>query len=153
MPVGVEDGLFLRVADVFLEGVEDDGVVAQVYIVPVQEDGVDTGVYDVIYVVLVENGLAVNNDLVPLDVDYLTGVFIHEVLVPCLEDAGSELGTDILCKFFLGGLHLACKSEDVEDVLVTLESDGPEEGSDGKLLLPVDVGVHDIVDVGGELYP
>ena len=141
------------VADVFLEGIENDRVVAQVHVVPVEEDGADSGVHDVINVVLVENGLTVNDNLVPLDVDYLTGVLVHEVLVPCLEDAGGELGTDILRKFFLGGLHLACKSEDIEDVLVTLESDGPQQGRDRELLLPVDVGVHDIVDVGGELNP
>ena len=43
--------------------------------------------------------------------------------------------------------------EDAQDVLVGLITDGTEQGGHRQFLLPVDISVHHIVDVSGELHP
>ncbi len=43
--------------------------------------------------------------------------------------------------------------KDLQNVLVTLKAYSPEESGNRKLLFPVDVSVHHIVDVSGKLYP
>ena len=49
--------------------------------------------------------------------------------------------------------HFVCKTENVDDVLIAIETDGTEQGGYRKFLLTVDVGIHHIVDVRSELDP
>ena len=48
---------------------------------------------------------------------------------------------------------LLSEVEDLENILVALKADSPEECGDRQLFLPVNVGVHHVIDVSGELYP
>ena len=45
---------------------------------------------DIVYVPLLENGLAVDDDLVTLDRNHLARVLVHEVLDPRLQHAGGQ---------------------------------------------------------------
>ena len=152
-PGGVEDGFFLRVGLVFLEGVVDDGEIVGVGVLPVDQDGFDARFEDFVDMSLFENRLAVHDDVVAFDIDDLAGVLVHEVLVPGLQDTGRELAADAFLEVRLVYLDLFGQSEDVEDRLVAFKADGAQQGGDGEFLLAVDVGVHHVVDVGRELDP
>ncbi len=102
---------------------------------------------------LFEDRFAVHDHVVAFDVHDLARIFIHEVLVPGLQDAGGEFAADALLEVRLVDLDLLGQVEDVENRLVAFEADGPEQRRHGELLLAVDVGVHHVVDVGGELNP
>ena len=128
LAVGIVDSLLFGVALVFGEGVVDDGEVVGSRIVLVEEDGLRTRVEDILDVFFLEDGLTLDDRDVALDVDHLAGLFVDEVFVPGLEDAGRHLATDAFLQVFLGNFHLAGQAEDVEDVLVALETDGAQEG-------------------------
>ena len=113
----------------------------------------DAAVDNLFDMFLVQHGLALHDDLVTLDRYHFAGVLVHEVLYPALQDAGSELASDIFLEAGLRHLHVLCQIEDLEDVLVVLETDGTQQGRYGQFLLTVDVSIHHVVDVGGKLYP
>jgi hypothetical protein len=102
---------------------------------------------------LLDHGFAVDEHLVTLDAHHLTGVLVHEVLHPALQHAGGELAAHGLLQVGLGHLDLVGQAEDLQDLLVALETDGTQQRGHRQLLLPIDVGVHHPVDVRGELDP
>ena len=82
LPVDVVDGLLLRVARVLRQGVEDNLVVARVDVLLVNEDGLHATVQNLLYVLLLNHGVAVDDHIVTLDRHHLAGVLVNEVLVP-----------------------------------------------------------------------
>ena len=118
-----------------------------------EQDGAHTRIENVLNVFLFKHGLAVDHHFVAVDRHNFTGILVHEVLNPGAEHAGGELAAESLLEVCLVHLHLLGKVENLDDVLVALQTDGAEQRGHGQFLLAVDVGVHHIVDVGGELDP
>ena len=118
-----------------------------------QQDRLGTALDDLFDVLLLQDGLAVDDDVVTLDGDHLARILVDEILDPRREHARGQHPADGLFQIGLGDLHLVGEIEYFEDLLIRLETDGPQKGRDGQLLLAVDVGVHHVVDVRGELYP
>ena len=145
--------MFARVGGVFLQRVEDHGVVDLFLVLLVEEDGLDVGVGHHVDVIFLEDGLTIDEHLSTLDVDHLTGLVIYKVLVPRLGDGGRQFLTDILFEVGFGGLHFLGDVEDAEDVLIGLIADSAQQRGDREFFLAVDVGVQHVVDVGGELHP
>ncbi len=117
------------------------------------EDCRGVALKDLNHVVLGDLCLTLHDYLITLDRYNLTGILIHEVLIPALKHTGSKALANVLLQVGLVHLHLVCKFENLQDVLVSLETDSTQKGCHWQLLLTVDIGVHDIVDVGGELNP
>ena len=147
------DSFDLRIGRVLLQGVVDDGVLGGVGLVLLQQDGLDISVQNFGDGVVVELLAAVDDGERTFDGDHLAGVLVLEILGPRLEDLGGEEAATVLLEGSLVGGDLIGQSEDVDDVLVAVVADGPEEGGHGELLLPVDVGIHHAVDVRRELDP
>ena len=84
---------------------------------------------------------------------FFAGVLVHEILHPALQHAGGELAANGILQGGLGHLDLVGQAEDLQDLLVALETDGTQQRGHRQLLLPVDVGVHHPVDVRGEFDP
>ena len=153
LPVDVHHGLLLGVARVFLQRIVYDGKVDARGILLVQQNRLGTALDDLIYVLLLEYGLAVHDHVVALDGHHLARILVHEVLDPRREHARRQLAAYGLLERRLRHLHLVRKVEDFENLLVGLVADGAQQGRDRKLFLTVDVGVHHVVDVRGELDP
>ena len=153
LTIYVDYSLLFGVARVFLKGIVDDGVIGDVGSLLVEEDCLSAGIDDFIDLVFVENGLAVDYDLVSLDGDDLARIFVNEVLDPRFQDTRGEFAADALLEIGLAYFDLVGKPEDCENIFIGLETDCTEHRRYGELLLTVDVGVHDIVDVGSELDP
>ena len=151
--VDVVHSLDLGVGRILLERVENDIVLRGAGLVLLEKDGLDVGVEDGCYCVVIQDLAAVEEGLGTLDGDDLAGILVLEVLHPGLENLGCKLAALVLREHLLLDLDLVGKVEDVDDVLVPVEADGAQEGGDGKFLLAVDVRIHDIVDVSGELDP
>ena len=117
------------------------------------EDGRSTAVEDILSVLLGNLRLAFHDHLITLNGSHLTRVLIHEVFRPALQHTGGEMLADDLLHILLCHLHLLSEVEDLEDVLISLETDGTEKRCYRQLLLSVDVSIHHIVDIGGELDP
>ena len=147
------DSLLFGVGGVLLEGVEDDGVVRRVGLLLVEQDGVNARLENQVDAILVEFLLAVDDHLVALDGDHFAGVLVYEILHPGAEHTGSKLAAEGLLQVGLVDPDLLGQVEDVDDVLVGLKADGTQKSGHGELLLAVDVGIHDIVDVSGKLNP
>ena len=117
------------------------------------QDGVGTALQNIHHVILGNLRLTFHDDLITLDRYNLTGILVYEVFVPTLQHTGGQLRTyDILQCLFVD-LHLFCKIENLQDVLIGLETDSTQQGGHWQLLLTVDICVHDIVDVSSKLYP
>ena len=82
-----------------------------------------------------------------------TGIFVDEVLSPCVDHTGCELLADNLFKVRFGDFNLFGQGENVQNVFVRFETHSTEEGCDGEFLFTVDVGVHHVVDVCSEFHP
>ena len=67
LAVDILDSLLLGVGGILLEGVEDNRVVGRGRVLLVEEDCLDAGFEDVVYVLLGNHGLALQDDLVALE--------------------------------------------------------------------------------------
>ncbi len=153
LPIDMLDRLLLGVGGILLERVVDDVEIGSVDILPVEDDRLRSRFHDLLDVLLFEDGLPVDHDLVPLDGDHFTRVFVHEILDPGAEHPCCQFAAEDLLEVRFVDLHLFGKAEDVEDVLIAFIADRPEERGHRELLLPVDVGVHHVVDVRREFDP
>ena len=107
-----------------------------------------------IYHIVFRNlGLTLHDNLVTLYGNNFACILVNEVLVPALKHTRCESLAENLFEVTLIDLHLLGKVENLEDILICLESDGTEEGCNRQLLLAVDVGIHHVVNVGRKLYP
>ena len=59
----------------------------------------------------------------------------------------------MLLKVSARDFHLFGEIEEIEDLLIRLKANSTQQGRHRELLLTVDVGIHDIVDVRSELDP
>ena len=151
--VDVVDGLDFGVGRILLQGVEDDGVLVGAHLVLLQEDALLIGFEDGLDGVVVEDLATVDDDLDTLNGGHLAGVLVDEVLELGLQHVVGELAALGGLEVRRGDLDLVSQVEDVDDILVGVVTDGPEQGGHRQFLLTVDVRVHDIVDVRRELDP
>ena len=96
---------------------------------------------------------SVDDDVVTLDAHHLARILVDEILHPARQNARGQLAAHGLLQVGLGHLHLVGQIEDLQNLLVGLESDGAQQRGYRQLLLTVDVGVHHVVDVRRELDP
>ncbi len=120
-------GLLLGVRGVFLQGVVDQGIVGRVHAQLVQDDRLGAALEDLLHVLLLQDRLAVDQHLVPFDRDHLTGILVHEILHPALQHTGGELAAHGILQGGLGHLDLIGQAEDLQDLLVTFETDGTQQ--------------------------
>ena len=117
------------------------------------EDGLCAALKNLHHIIISNLRLTLEDHLVTLNRNYLTSILINEILVPALKHTGCQLGTNILLQGSLIDLHLLSKVEDLEDLLIRLESDGTKQCRYRQLLLTIDISIHHIVDVGSKLDP
>ena len=118
-----------------------------------QEDAFGAAVDDSVYVVGFEHRFAVDDDVVTLDGYHFAGVLVNEVFHPGAQYPCGQLAAYGLFKVRTVYFHLVRQVEYLQYLLVVLVADGTQQRRDGELLLAVDVGVHHVVDVRGELDP
>ena len=102
---------------------------------------------------LKEDRLTVNYDLITLNRDDLTSVLVYEILDPGLQDTRRKLAANTLAEISLVDLHLVSKTENLKNIFIGLITNRAQHRGHRKLLLAVDVRVHDIVYVRGKLNP
>ena len=153
LSVDILDSLLFGVRSIFLKSVEDNRIVDCVGALLVEKDCLDAALEDSRNIFFGDDGLTVDDNVVALDRHNLAGVFVGEVLDPRFQHTGGKLAPH--CFLEVGGGHLDVfgQTEDLDDVLVALESDSAQKSGHGQLLLAVDVGIHHVVDVSGELDP
>ena len=95
----------------------------------------------------------IDNDFVTLDGNNFTGIFVYKILNPCFQHTCGQLTSHHLLEIRLVYLHVFRQIKDLENVLVILKTDGSQQSSNRQFLLTVNVGIHDVVDVGGKLNP
>ena len=153
LAVDIYNCLLLRVTGVFLQCVVNDRIVDTRLILLVQKNGLSTALDNIFDVLLSKFSFAIDDHLITLNRNYLTGIFVNEVLYPRCQYTCSQLTAYSLLQVGLGYLHLIGQIEDLEDLLIGLEADGTQQCGYGQLLLTVDVSIHHIVDVRCELNP
>ena len=136
-----------------MQRIVDDREVDARLVLLVEEDGLGAAFDDLVDVLLFEDGFTIDDDVVTLDGDDLSGILVDEVLDPGRKHTGGEFAAYGLFERSLRDLDLVGEVEDFEDLLVGLVTDGAQQRGDGQLLLAVDVGIHDVVDVRRELDP
>ncbi len=151
--VYILDSLLLGVGGIFLECIENDGVVAGVGFLLVQKDCLHAFGQQLLVEFFGKFGFAVDYHLGALDCHNLAGVLVVEVLDPCLHHTCRKFAAYGFLEVGLVYLYLFGQSEDLDDVLIALQADGTQESSDRQFLFTVDVGIHHVVDVRGELNP
>ena len=117
------------------------------------EDCLGTALQNLHHIILSNLRLALHDYLITLDGYHLTSILIYEVLVPALQYAGSQLTAYDGLQRLLVHLHLLGEVENLQDVLISLEADGTQQGCYGQLLLTVDIRVHHIINISSELDP
>ena len=91
----------------------------------------------------------------PLDVLFGEGRVLGDENLPRLlvDDVAADDASLVLLQVNFVDVDLLHKVEELEDLVVGGIAQGAQERRHGKLLLPVDVGVHHVVNVGRELHP
>ena len=153
LAIDIEHGFLLAVSRVFLEGIENDCEVALMRFLLVKQDSFGPRLQDGCAVLRREFRLTLEDDLVTLDGNHLTRIFVNEIFGPCFEHVTGQTAADDFLEFGLIHLNLLGQSEAVKDVLIRLEADGAQERCHGQFLLAVDIGIHDLIDVRSELNP
>ncbi len=146
-------GFLARLCRVFLQGVENDGVVHHFLIFLMEQHGLDVRIGNHVDVLFLEDGFTIDDHFRTFDVGHLARLIVNKVLVPRLDDISGKFLADEFFQVRLRGLHLLGDVEDGKNVLVGLIADGAEERGDRQFLFAVDIGVHHIVDVRRELHP
>ena len=118
-----------------------------------EEDALGAALDDPIDVVGLEHRFAVDDHVVTLDGYHFAGVLVDEVLHPGAQYPRGQFAAYRFLEVRTVYLHLVRQVENLQDLLVVLVTDGAQQGRYGELLLTVDVGVHHVVDVRGELDP
>ena len=147
--------LSLRISGVFVQRIEDDGIVAGRYIGTLQHNSGHACIQNHVYVFLGQLCLTINHRIGTFQRCQLAGVRIDHVLGPFLQNHGSKttmLGHGLL-QVGLIDLHLLCRSKDFDNVFFVFKAYGTQKCRYRQLLLAVDIGIHHIIDVSGELYP
>ncbi len=153
LTVDVNHGFLLGVRGILLQGIEYNGVIRAADIFLVQENCLLARIDDILYMALVEHGFAVDNNLVALDRNNFTGILVREIFEPGLQHARGKLAAHSSAEIGLVDLDFLGKSENFNNILITFQTDSTKQRSNGKLLLTVDVSIHHIIDVSGELNP
>ena len=83
-----------------------------------EKDVIHAGFDNLVYKFLGQDRTSLDTDFGSLDVHNLSGVLIHEVFVPCLENPGCKSLSDMLFKLFSICPYLLGQIEDVENVLI-----------------------------------
>ena len=91
LAIDINDRLFLGVAGIFLQRIVHYGEIGSVLSLLMDQNAFGSRFDDIVYMPLLENGLAVDDDLVTLDRNHLACVLVHEVLDPRLQHAGGQL--------------------------------------------------------------
>ena len=151
--VDVVDGFCFRICRVFLEGVVDDRILIHVSLLFLEENGLHICFRKPLYGVFIQYLASFDDRHGPFHRDHFARILIHEILYPCLQDLRGKFPAFICLEVFRSGFYFVSQSEYVYDILVSIEADGTEQSSYRQFLFPVDVRVHHVVDVRGELYP
>ena len=117
------------------------------------KDGLGTTLQNVHQVVFGNFRLTLHDHLIALDRNHFARIFIDKVLVPTLQHTCSQLAANGFLQSSLVDLYFLREVENLQDVLIILETDGTEQCSNRQLLLTVDVSVHHIINIRGKLYP
>ena len=118
-----------------------------------QKDCRGTAVKNFINIFLSDFCFTFHHNIVTLNGNNLTGIFVNEILVPTLQYTGCKFAAYGFLHILLVHLHLLGKTEYLKNILVGLVADGTQQCCHRQFLLTVDVGVHHIVDVCCKLYP
>ena len=151
--VDIVHSLDFRVGRILLQGVVDNAVLGGDGLVLLEKDGLHLCISNTGDGVLAQDFAALHDGKGTFNGDQFTGIFIFEVLEPGLQDVSRQFAAFVLLEHLFGSRHFIGQSETVQDVLVGTVTNGTQEGGDRQLLLTVDVGIHDIVDVRRELDP
>ena len=146
-------GLRLRIGDVLVQGIEDDGVVSNQNIFFVQNNVLNTGIDNGVDHEFLQDDIPFNQNFVPADILYFPGGLVHKILDPALQNTGSETTSDNLFEGRLANLHLIGKVKNIQNVLVRCITNRPKQGCYRKLLFAVDVSIHDVVDIRCKFDP
>ena len=96
LSVDVLDSLFLSVRGVFLQSVENDGIIHRIHILLLQKHCLGAALQYVLYVFFSEYLTTIHNGLVAFDTYHLTRVRIREILLPCVQHTRRQLAIENL---------------------------------------------------------
>ena len=94
-----------------------------------------------------------HDNLVTFDRYHFTGILIDKVLVPTLQHTSGKLTAHNGFQGFLVDLYLLSEVENTENILISFKTNSAQQCRYRQFLLTIDVSVHHVVDVGGELNP
>ena len=118
-----------------------------------EKDVLNPRLEDVGDVRLFQDGFTRDYDFGTFDGNYLARILVDKVFDPRLHHVTGQTATDGFLQVGLGDFEVFCQTEDFENILVGLEADGTQQRGHGQFFLPVDIGIHHVVDVGGKLNP
>ena len=78
-----------------------------------------------------KNCLPVNDHLVSFDGDHLTGIFIHKVFYPALQNPGCQCTAHQFLQSGFAYLHFVGKTKDLQHIFITFIAYGPKQCGDG----------------------
>ena len=99
------------------------------------------------------NCFTVNYNLITLNRNNFTGIFIYKVFNPCLQNTCSKLTAHYLLKIGLIDFNVLSQVENFQDILIIFKTNSSEQSCNRQLLLTVNVRIHHVIYVSGKLNP
>ena len=153
LAINVFHRFFFRVRRIFLKRVVDNGVVRMLCVLAVQKNGRNVRIQYLLDMVFFKQRVPIEDHFIPLDGYHFSCILVYKVFQPALQNTRCKFAAHHFLQSGFGNFDLLGQVKDLQYVLVSFVSDGTEQGGERELLLPVDVGVHHIVDVRGKFDP
>ena len=118
-----------------------------------KQDCWSTTFENLVDIIFCQLGFALHDDFVTLNRYNFTRILIYEVLIPALQHARCQLTTDSSLHVLLVDLQLFSKVKNLQDIFILLIAHCTKKGCYRQLLLTVDIGIHDIIDVCSKFNP
>ena len=117
------------------------------------QDILDTRIDNLIDMFFLNDSLTVDNYLITLDRNNLTGIFINEIFNPSFQYTCSQLAAYYLLKICLIHLNIFCQVKNLKNIFIIFEAYRSQQRCYRQFFLSIDVCVHHIIDVGSKLNP
>ena len=107
----------------------DDSIVGLRVVLLVKQNSLHIGIHDLVYMLFLQYGITIQDDFISFNRNYFSGIFVHKILVPGIQHAGRKFTSQYFLLSGLGNFYFLGEVKDFKNILVTLKSNGAEQGS------------------------
>ena len=112
-----------------------------------------TALNDFFDVTFLNFGFTIDNHFIAFNRYHFTGILIHEILSPTLQNPCGKFTTYTGLKILLIDFYFLSQIKDFQNIPVIFEANSSQKSSNWQFFLTVDISIHHVVDIRSKFYP